>query len=86
MASEEFALATEISTGKEVVSHLLRLAAGLDSLVIGEDQILGQMKRAFDFSRMNHYAGSDFSMIFDKAFKVGSRVRSIQVLTKAACL
>ena len=49
---------------------------GLDSLVIGEDQILGQMKRAFDFSRMNHYAGSDLSMIFDKAFKVGSRVRS----------
>ena len=43
MASEEFAMAAEIRTGKEVVSHLLRLAVGLDSLVIGEDQILGQI-------------------------------------------
>ena len=84
MAIEEFEMAAEISTGKDVISHLLRLAAGLDSLVIGEDQILGQMKRAFDFSRMNHYAGSDLSMVFDKAFKVGSRVRSSTGVNKGS--
>ena len=44
------------------------------------------MKRAFDFSRMNHYAGFDLSMIFDKAFKVGSRVRSSTGVNKVACL
>jgi len=76
LSTEEFANIAEISTGKEVLSHLLRLSAGLDSLVVGEDQILGQMKRAFDFSRINHYIGPDLSMVFDKAFKVGSRVRS----------
>jgi glutamyl-tRNA reductase len=76
MSNEELVKVAEVSTGKEVVSHLLRLAAGLDSLVVGEDQILGQMKRAFDFSRVNHIAGPDLSMVFDKAFKVGSRVRA----------
>ncbi len=76
MSNEELVKVAEISTGKEVVLHLLRLAAGLDSLVVGEDQILGQMKRAFDFSRVNQFVGPDLSMVFDKAFKVGSRVRS----------
>ena len=57
MSANEFEKIAEISSGKEAVSHLLRLAAGLDSLVIGENQILGQMKPAFDFSRKNHRIG-----------------------------
>ncbi|HEY7081135.1 MAG TPA: glutamyl-tRNA reductase [Nitrososphaeraceae archaeon] len=84
MSSEELVKVAEVSTGKEVVSHLLRLAAGLDSLVVGEDQILGQMKRAFEFSRVNHYVGPDLSMVFDKAFKVGSRVRSSTGVNKGS--
>ena len=54
--------------------------------MIGEDQILGQMKRAFDFSRMNHYAGSDLSMIFDKALRLEVESEVVQVLTRTACL
>jgi glutamyl-tRNA reductase len=84
LSTEEFIQIAEISIGKDVVSHLLRLAAGLDSLVVGEDQILGQMKRAFDFSRTNHYAGPDLSIIFDKAVKVGSRVRSTTGVNKGS--
>jgi glutamyl-tRNA reductase len=84
LSREEFTQIAEISIGKDVVSHLLRLAAGLDSLVVGEDQILGQMKRAFDFSRTNHYAGPDLSIIFDKAVKVGSRVRSTTGVNKGS--
>lgn len=84
ISTEELVKIAEISIGKKVVSHLLRLAAGLDSLVIGENQILGQMKRAFDFSRTNHYAGPELSIIFDKAFKVGSRVRSNTGINKGS--
>ncbi|MFZ0327520.1 MAG: glutamyl-tRNA reductase [Nitrososphaeraceae archaeon] len=84
LSTEEFTQIAEISIGKDVVSHLLRLAAGLDSLVVGEDQILGQMKRAFDFSRTNHYGGPDLSIIFDKAVKVGSRVRSTTGVNKGS--
>jgi glutamyl-tRNA reductase len=66
----------EIEGGDDAVKHLMKLAAGLDSLVIGEDQILGQVRRAFEFSKSSRYAGSALSVIFDRALKVGSRVRT----------
>jgi glutamyl-tRNA reductase len=74
----------EISKGRDVVLHLLRLASGLDSLVIGEDQILGQVKRAFDFANKHHYAGSNLSVMFDRAVKLGSRVRTSTSLNKGS--
>jgi glutamyl-tRNA reductase len=84
MSADEFAKIVEISSGKEVVSHLLKLSAGLDSLVIGENQILGQIKRAFDISRNKHCIGPKLSVIFDKVFKVGSRVRSTTGINKGS--
>lgn len=72
----------EVSAGRDAVMHLLKLASGLDSLVVGEDQILGQVRRAFEFSRSNHYAGSNLAMIFDRALKVGSRVRNATGINK----
>jgi glutamyl-tRNA reductase len=74
----------EISKDRDVVLHLLRLASGLDSLVIGEDQILGQVKRAFDFANKHHYAGSNLSVMFDRAVKLGSRVRTSTSLNKGS--
>src|ERR687889_333893 len=74
----------EISKDRDVVLHLLKLASGLDSLVIGEDQILGQVKRAFDFANKNHYAGSTLLVMFDRAAKVGSKVRTSTSLNKGS--
>jgi glutamyl-tRNA reductase len=74
----------EISKDRDVVLHLLKLASGLDSLVIGEDQILGQVKRAFDFANKNHYAGSTLLVMFDRAVKVGSKVRNSTSLNKGS--
>src|ERR687891_702384 len=65
----------EINTGKDAIEHLMRLASGLESLVIGEDQILGQVRRAFEFSRTHHYASANLSVVFDRALKAGSRIR-----------
>ena len=81
---DEFENIVEISKDRDVVIHLLKLTSGLDSLVIGEDQILGQVKRAFDFASKNHYAGSNLSVIFDRAVKVGSRVRTSTSLNKGS--
>ena len=64
--------------------HLLRLTSGVDSLVIGEDQVLGQIKRAFAFSRKNRYAGSNLSIIFERALKLGSRIRTSTGLNKGS--
>lgn len=72
----------EVDVGKEAVMHLMKLASGLDSLVVGEDQILGQVRRAFEFARSNSYASANLAMVFDRALKVGSRVRTVTGINK----
>lgn len=79
---DDFSNNVELSFGQEAILHLLRLTSGLDSLVIGEDQILGQVRRSFEFSRSNGHSGSNLSLIFTKALKVGSKVRTTTRLNK----
>ena len=66
----------ELSRGRDAVLHLMKLTSGLDSLVVGEDQILGQVRRALEFSRSGRYASANLSLVFDRALRVGSRVRT----------
>src|ERR671922_532931 len=72
----------EINRGKDAIMHLMRLASGLESLVVGEDQILGQVRRAFEFSRAGRYASANLSIIFDRALKVGSKIRTMTGINK----
>jgi glutamyl-tRNA reductase len=72
----------EINRGKEAIVHLMRLASGLESLVIGEDQILGQVRRAFEYSRAHRYASMNLSMVFDRALKAGSKIRTATGINK----
>src|SRR5919112_5373462 len=72
----------EFNRGKEAIVHLMRLASGLESLVVGEDQILGQVRRAFEFSRARRYASTNLSLIFDRALKAGSRIRTTTGINK----
>ncbi len=74
----------ETDEGKEAIHHLLRVTAGLESLVVGEDQILGQVKRAFEYSRQNCYVDSFIPLIFEHAIKVGSRIRTNTGLNKGS--
>ncbi|BAE75152.1 Glutamyl-tRNA reductase [Sodalis glossinidius str. 'morsitans'] len=62
--------------GDEAVSHLMRVASGLDSLVLGEPQILGQVKKAFAESRRGHGLSVDLERWFQKSFSVAKRVRT----------
>ena len=72
----------EINRGKDAIVHLMRLASGLESLVVGEDQILGQVRRAFEFSRAHRYASANLSVVFDRALKAGSRIRTATGINK----
>ena len=72
----------EINRGKDAIMHLMRLASGLESLVVGEDQILGQVRRAFEFSRAHRFAGTNLSVVFDRALKAGSRIRAATGINK----
>ncbi|WP_029685999.1 glutamyl-tRNA reductase [Tatumella saanichensis] len=60
----------------EAVSHLMRVASGLDSLVLGEPQILGQVKKAFAESQRGHALSSELERMFQKTFSVAKRVRT----------
>jgi glutamyl-tRNA reductase len=68
----------------EVVHHLFRVAAGLDSLVIGEPQVLGQVKDAFSVASDRRCSGPVFNRLFTSSFAVGKRVRSETALGEGA--
>ena len=65
----------EISEGTDVFEHLLKLTSGLDSLVVGEEQILGQIKESITTARELNASGNNLNTLFEKAIRVGSRVR-----------
>ncbi|MGL9735599.1 MAG: glutamyl-tRNA reductase [Symbiopectobacterium sp.] len=58
------------------VNHLMRVASGLDSLVLGEPQILGQVKKAFAESQRGHSLSSELERLFQRSFSVAKRVRT----------
>ena len=62
--------------GSDAARHLFRVAAGLDSLVVGEPQILGQVKAAYTTSSDMQCTGTVTHRLFHAAFAVGKRVRS----------
>jgi glutamyl-tRNA reductase len=84
LAYDEVLANIEICSGRDAILHLLKLASGLDSLVIGEDQVLGQLKRAFEFSRNSGYAGAYLSVILERAVKVGGKVRVLTGVNKGS--
>lgn len=63
-------------TGKAAISHLYRVACGLDSLILGEPQILGQLKNAYRISKANHGTGSVLERLFQQSFAVAKQVRN----------
>ncbi|PHM33549.1 glutamyl-tRNA reductase [Xenorhabdus innexi] len=62
--------------GSDAVSHLMRVASGLDSLVLGEPQILGQVKKAFSESQSYQSLSGELERLFQKSFSVAKRVRT----------
>ena len=65
-----------IKRGREAIAHLFRVAASLDSMVIGEPQILGQLKSAVQMARLGNTIGSHLSFLTDRAFATAKKVRN----------
>lgn len=65
-----------VMSGTEAVEYLFRITAGLESLVLGEDQILGQVKDALDFSRAMGCCGKELSKIVRDAVTCAKKIKT----------
>lgn len=68
----------------ESVRHLFQVVCGMDSLIIGENEIQSQIKKAYAQAKENGKAGRVLSKLFDRALSVGKKVRSQTALNRGA--
>jgi len=71
-------LTDELYTLSEPLSleHLFKVASGLDSMVLGETEILGQLKKAYEIALQNRHSGARLNKAFQKAFNVAKHIRT----------
>jgi glutamyl-tRNA reductase len=70
--------------GNACITHLFRVASGIDSMVVGETEILGQTKRAYESARSTGSAGSFLHRLFQRAFRVAKQVRTHTEITRGS--
>ena len=63
-------------SGEEAIGYLFRIAAGMESLVLGEDQILGQVKEALDYSRTMGYSGKELNKVVRDAITCAKQIKT----------
>ena len=73
---EEFAQALYVKSDVDAVAHLMRVASGLDSLVVGEQQILGQVTEAHRTALSHNATGPVLNTLFRHAIQAGKRART----------
>ena len=69
---------------EKCVLHLFRVASALDSMVVGESEILGQAKRAYESARKSGAAGPCLHRLFQRAFRVAKQVRTHTDIARGA--
>lgn len=76
MPQREFTSSLYSYNDSEAVGHLFRVAAGLDSMILGEPQVLGQLKAAYRVARKVGTTDGTLNRLFDRAFGVAKAVRT----------
>ncbi|GJM24886.1 MAG: glutamyl-tRNA reductase [Phycisphaerae bacterium] len=66
----------QILEGRSAVNHLLRVAAGLESRIVGEPHVLGQVRKAFAHAESQQTSGTKLAALFRAALRTGRRVRA----------
>jgi len=73
---EELQAVTYVYNGREAVKHVFRVASSLDSMVLGEPQIVGQVKEAFEAALASDATGVILNQLMKKALSVSKRIRT----------
>ncbi len=73
-----------ISKGREVIEHLFRVASGLDSMIIGEYEVLGQVRHALEVAEKAGMVNLPLRHIFQSAVRTGRKVRQETGISKNA--
>jgi glutamyl-tRNA reductase len=73
---EEIADHLYVHDGAQAIEHLFRVASGVDSAVVGEAEILGQVRHAWEQAQSEQSTGSQINLLFRHALEVGKRVRT----------
>lgn len=76
LEEEAFRENMESVENRDALYHLLKLTSGLDSMVLGEEQILGQIKSSITSARNVKASGQHLNTLFDKAIRIGTRIRN----------
>jgi glutamyl-tRNA reductase len=76
--------AIEYSVNREALNHLLRVTSGLESMVVGEDQVINQVWNAYLEAEKANASGPVLSLLFNRAVNVGRRVRRETGISKGA--
>ena len=81
---EEFSEHLYMYEDEQAVTHLFRVTCGLDSMVLGETQILGQVRSSFLLSQGEKATGTWFNMLFKQAITLGKRAHSETAIGETA--
>lgn len=81
-AAEEFAKYRTTHVGPAAVQHLLEVTAGIDSQLVGETEILGQVKDAYAAAQARKSTGPVLNRVFQKSFQAAKHVRSSTAITE----
>lgn len=73
-----------IKQGEAAIRHLFHVASGMDSMVIGEDEILGQLRRAYLSAKDGGFTGFYFNTVFQAALEAAKRVKTQTLLSKSS--
>ena len=70
--------------GNQAVEHLFKVTSGVESMVLGEDQIIGQVKDAYMYCTEKHLTDAILMRLFQKSFEAGKRVRTETLIRQGA--
>jgi len=76
LSAEELAQSAYHFEDEEALAHIMQVASGLDSMVLGEPQILGQMKSAYAVASESGTVGSELGRLFPRVFSIAKQVRT----------